>query len=132
MPALVFLKSCKASSLVTADTVPFGYVFATLFGGTGFFGRHIVRRLLDADLAVRIPSRHPDRAHSLFSRFSLAFAYRLGLSLPALPVLFISGPDDTLIPQGWGLSSSVPIRHKAMVRRFPQHRKPYNGGFDGC
>src|SRR6516164_2001863 len=40
----------------------------TVFGGTGFFGRHIVRRLLDGDLAVRIPSRHPDRAHSLFSR----------------------------------------------------------------
>ena len=39
----------------------------TVFGGTGFLGRHIVRHLLDADLAVRIASRHPDRAHSLFS-----------------------------------------------------------------
>jgi uncharacterized protein YbjT (DUF2867 family) len=40
----------------------------TVFGGTGFLGHHIVRHLLDADLAVRIASRHPDRAHSLFSR----------------------------------------------------------------
>jgi uncharacterized protein YbjT (DUF2867 family) len=40
----------------------------TVFGGTGFLGRHIVRHLLDADLSVRIASRHPDRAHSLFSR----------------------------------------------------------------
>src|SRR5262252_7047618 len=40
----------------------------TVFGGTGFLGRRIVRHLLDADLAVRIASRHPDRAHSLFSR----------------------------------------------------------------
>jgi uncharacterized protein YbjT (DUF2867 family) len=40
----------------------------TVFGGTGFLGRCIVRHLLDADLAVRIASRHPDRAHSLFSR----------------------------------------------------------------
>jgi uncharacterized protein YbjT (DUF2867 family) len=39
----------------------------TVFGGTGFLGRHPVRHLLDADLAVRIASRHPDRAHSLFS-----------------------------------------------------------------
>jgi uncharacterized protein YbjT (DUF2867 family) len=39
----------------------------TVFGGTGFLGRHIVRHLLDADLAVRIASRHPDSAHSLFS-----------------------------------------------------------------
>jgi uncharacterized protein YbjT (DUF2867 family) len=39
----------------------------TVFGGTGFLGRRIVRHLLDADLAVRIASRHPDRAHSLFS-----------------------------------------------------------------
>src|SRR5207248_10192899 len=38
----------------------------TVFGGTGFLGRHIVRHLLDADLAVRIASRHPDRAKSLF------------------------------------------------------------------
>src|SRR5437764_15008686 len=39
----------------------------TVFGGTGFLGRHIVSHLLDADLAVRIASRHPDRANSLFS-----------------------------------------------------------------
>ena len=40
----------------------------TAFGGTGFLGRHIVRHLLDADLAVRIASRHPDTAHFWFSR----------------------------------------------------------------
>jgi NADH dehydrogenase len=39
----------------------------TVFGGTGFLGRHIVRHLLDADLAVRIASRHPNSADSLFS-----------------------------------------------------------------
>ena len=39
----------------------------TVFGGNGFLGRRIVRHLRDADLAVRIASRHPDRAHSLFS-----------------------------------------------------------------
>ena len=40
----------------------------TVFGGTGFLGRRIVRHLQDADFAVRIASRHPDRDRSLFSR----------------------------------------------------------------
>src|SRR5260370_18979532 len=32
----------------------------TVFGGTGFLGRRIVRHLHDAGFAVRIASRHPD------------------------------------------------------------------------
>jgi uncharacterized protein YbjT (DUF2867 family) len=40
----------------------------TVFGGSGFLGRRIVRHLQDADFAVRIASRHPDRGRSLFSR----------------------------------------------------------------
>ena len=39
----------------------------TVFGGTGFLGRRIVRHLHDAGLAVRIASRHPDRGRLLFS-----------------------------------------------------------------
>jgi NADH dehydrogenase len=34
----------------------------TVFGGTGFLGRHVVRRLRANGFAVRIVSRHPDRA----------------------------------------------------------------------
>jgi len=34
----------------------------TVFGGTGFLGRRIVRHLYDAGFAVRVASRHPDRA----------------------------------------------------------------------
>lgn len=33
--------------------------WVTVFGGTGFLGRHIVRELLDAGMGVRIASRHP-------------------------------------------------------------------------
>jgi len=40
----------------------------TVFGGTGFLGLRIVRHLHDADFAVRIASRHPDRGRLLFSR----------------------------------------------------------------
>jgi uncharacterized protein YbjT (DUF2867 family) len=39
----------------------------TVFGGTGFFGRRIVRHLHAADFAVRIASRYPDRGRPLFS-----------------------------------------------------------------
>ncbi|PZR12153.1 MAG: complex I NDUFA9 subunit family protein [Azospirillum brasilense] len=35
---------------------------ATVFGGAGFIGRHVVQRLAQLDYVVRIPSRHPDRA----------------------------------------------------------------------
>jgi len=39
----------------------------TVFGGTGFLGRRIVRHLHDADFVVRIASRHPERGLLLFS-----------------------------------------------------------------
>jgi NADH dehydrogenase len=38
----------------------------TVFGGTGFLGRRIVRLLRSRGFAVRIASRHPDRGRSLF------------------------------------------------------------------
>ena len=38
----------------------------TVFGGTGFLGRRIVRHLRSCGFPVRIASRHPDRGHGLF------------------------------------------------------------------
>jgi uncharacterized protein YbjT (DUF2867 family) len=38
----------------------------TVFGGTGFLGRRIVRHLRHREFLVRIASRHPDRGHGLF------------------------------------------------------------------
>jgi uncharacterized protein YbjT (DUF2867 family) len=38
----------------------------TVFGGTGFLGRRIVRRLRCRGFPVRIASRHPDRGHRQF------------------------------------------------------------------
>jgi uncharacterized protein YbjT (DUF2867 family) len=38
----------------------------TVFGGTGFLGRRIVRHLRSRGFPVRIASRHPDREHRLF------------------------------------------------------------------
>src|SRR3974390_1571733 len=39
----------------------------TVFGGTGFLGRRIVRHLHRCGFAIRIASRHPDRAERLFA-----------------------------------------------------------------
>ena len=39
----------------------------TVFGGTGFLGRHIVRHLQAAGFGVRAASRHPDRGRSRFA-----------------------------------------------------------------
>jgi NADH dehydrogenase len=38
----------------------------TVFGGTGFLGRRIVRHLRYREFSVRIASRYPDRGHRLF------------------------------------------------------------------
>jgi uncharacterized protein YbjT (DUF2867 family) len=38
----------------------------TVFGGTGFLGRRVVRHLREREFSVRIASRHPDRGHRLF------------------------------------------------------------------
>ena len=38
----------------------------TVFGGTGFLGRRIVRHLRSRGFPVRTASRHPDRGHRLF------------------------------------------------------------------
>jgi uncharacterized protein YbjT (DUF2867 family) len=39
---------------------------ATVFGGTGFLGRRVVRRLRSHGFSVRVASRHPSRGHELF------------------------------------------------------------------
>jgi NADH dehydrogenase len=42
-------------------------MLVTVFGGTGFLGRRVVRHLRDADFVVRIASRHPGRGLSAFA-----------------------------------------------------------------
>lgn len=40
----------------------------TVFGGTGFLGRRVVARLRDADIPVRVASRHAERGSRLFGK----------------------------------------------------------------
>ncbi len=41
------------------------YRVATVFGGSGFIGRHLIRRLAKSGIVVRIASRHPSQANFL-------------------------------------------------------------------
>ena len=45
-----------------------GNRIVTVFGGTGFVGRRIVKHLHEHEFLVRIASRHPDRARVLFGK----------------------------------------------------------------
>jgi uncharacterized protein YbjT (DUF2867 family) len=42
------------------------YRVVTVFGGTGFLGRRVVRHLRNGGFSVRIASRHPERGEKLF------------------------------------------------------------------
>jgi uncharacterized protein YbjT (DUF2867 family) len=46
-----------------------------VFGGTGFLGRRIVRRLLGHGFAVRVASRHPERGPAVFPDRPRALAF---------------------------------------------------------
>ena len=38
----------------------------TVFGGTGFLGRHVVQHLLECEFSIRVASRHPERTEAPF------------------------------------------------------------------
>jgi nucleoside-diphosphate-sugar epimerase len=56
------LEACQIG-LAMADT---NKRTVTVFGGTGFLGRHVVRHLRKHDFSVRIASRHPGQGYKLF------------------------------------------------------------------
>ena len=41
------------------------YRVVTVFGGTGFLGRRVVRHLRNGEFSVRIASRHPERGEKV-------------------------------------------------------------------
>jgi uncharacterized protein YbjT (DUF2867 family) len=64
----------------------------TVFGGTGFLGRRIVRRLVEKGFTVRAASRHPDRVAALFSLDARApEAVRADILDPASVALAVAG-----------------------------------------
>jgi len=64
----------------------------TVIGGTGFLGGYVVRHLLKAGFTVRIASRHPDRARSLFSgEYSLIESVHADINDNASTAAAVSG-----------------------------------------
>jgi nucleoside-diphosphate-sugar epimerase len=74
----------------------------TVFGGTGFVGRRIVKHLREHDFLVRIASRHPDRARVLF-----------GEAEPRLQPMMVDIHDDAsvaaAIADGYGVVNAVSL-----------------------
>jgi uncharacterized protein YbjT (DUF2867 family) len=63
----------------------------TVFRGTGFVGRRIVKHFHELEFSVRIASRHPERDRVLFARVPLDKIAKEGA--PQLAALRQSGPD---------------------------------------
>jgi uncharacterized protein YbjT (DUF2867 family) len=64
-----------------------GNMTAVVFGGSGFIGRHLVRRLGKSGAIVRLPSRHPTR---------LAFLRTAGVVGQIVPELIGAYDDEEL------------------------------------
>ncbi len=64
-----------------------GNMTAVVFGGSGFIGRHLVRRLGKAGMVVRVPSRHVSR---------LAFLRTAGVVGQIVPELIGAYDDEEL------------------------------------
>jgi len=79
-----------------------GNPIVTVFGGTGFVGRRIVKHLHELEFSVRIASRHPDRARVLF-----------GEKEPRLQPTMADIHDDasvaTAIGGGYGVVNAVSL-----------------------
>jgi NADH dehydrogenase len=74
----------------------------TVFGGTGFVGRRVVKHLRELEFSVRIASRHPDRARGLF-----------GEEEPRLQPTMTDIHDDasvaTAIAGGYGVVNAISL-----------------------
>lgn len=114
------------------------YRVATVFGGSGFLGRHIIRRLAKTGCVIRVPSRHPGRLTSLKPMGAVGQIVPLGVNVKDDASLdyAVRGSDlvinliGILAPQGRndtfaGLHAELPgriarVAKAAGVERFVQ------------
>jgi uncharacterized protein YbjT (DUF2867 family) len=70
----------------------------TVFGGAGFLGRRLVRRLTEAGAVVRVAVRHPDRARIILSASGLdrITVLRADVRDPASVATAIAGADTVV------------------------------------
>jgi uncharacterized protein YbjT (DUF2867 family) len=83
----------------------------TVFGGTGFLGRRIVRHLRYRGFPVRTASRHPDRGHRQF-----------GLDDPQLQFVEANIHDERSVADAlagaYGVVNAVSLYLERTDRRF--------------
>lgn len=65
----------------------------TVFGGTGFLGRRVVRCLLDEGRTVRVATRHPDKTARLFGEIPQVQAVEADLRQPEATATAVQGAD---------------------------------------
>ena len=58
----------------------------TVFGGTGFLGRHVVQHLLECEFSIRVASRHPERTEALFPDVGLGIESIHAMMIAPLPL----------------------------------------------
>ena len=79
----------------------------TVFGGTGFLGRRVVRHLRKHEFSVRIASRHPDRSRKLF-----------GSDDPCLRSVEVDTRDERMVADVLaGAYAAVNVIEEALARR---------------
>ena len=53
----------------------FRYRVATVFGGSGFIGRHLIKRLAKTGTIIRVATRHPSNANFLRTNGAVGHFY---------------------------------------------------------
>jgi len=81
-----------------------------VFGGTGFLGRRMVRHLRDYGFAVRVATRHPERAKALFDDGALVTAVKADIQDDASVARAVSG--------AWGVVNAVSLYAEKGGRTF--------------
>lgn len=82
----------------------------TVFGGTGFLGRRVVRHLREHGFAVRVAVRHPERAKALFPEDAALTAVRADVDEEASIALALTG--------AWGAVNAVSLYAEKGGRTF--------------
>ena len=91
----------------------------TVFGGTGFLGRHVVRCLRANGFAVRVASRHPDRAEHGDPKIQ---AIRADIRDPI--------SVEAALVNAWGVVNAVSLYVERGTRHVP--RDPRQRGAHHC
>jgi uncharacterized protein YbjT (DUF2867 family) len=102
----------------------------TVFGGTGFIGRHIIRRLAKTGAVIRVPTREPEKALFLKPMGDIGQIVPLPCSVRSeASIAAAIGPSDTVInligilnERGRETFLSVHVETAARIARVAKER----------